>query len=471
MLLLDYNKSYRKGKILTDNLTLEKIRKHFSVKIDNIDMIRRKSGNAFIPDREYAIPKTGMFDFGLREEIIKYLDSKNIDFEFTENYLKQTDIRFNVETVFDGLKLKHRDYGLEAVSNALESGCGTILSSTGSGKSMLTASLIENIRLTNTFDGFKCLIIVPGLSLVEQLNNDFIDYGVTFTHSGWTGKNPLKNTEVVICNTENFCASFDKHPWIKNVNLLIQDECHKCGNSTQLSKKISKVKTPHKYGFTGTLPKEKIDEWKIIGTFGPIIFEKQSKELRDAGYLTQACVKVVKLNHKNPPVMNYRQELEYVYKSGPRHIIVRKIVSKLKNNSLILVNHIEHGMDTLDSLSSIEGRDVYFVHGGMPVEERQKIIRKMEIQDNIICIAMSSIFSTGINIKNIHYILFLSGGKSFIRIVQSIGRGLRLHDSKNKLTLIDICDNLRYSMEHVEKRKEFYQEQEIEWKECEVKLS
>jgi superfamily II DNA or RNA helicase len=324
--------------------------------------------------------------------------------------------------------------------------------------------------MTQCSDNYKCLILVPGLSLVEQLNNDFIEYGVTFTHSGWTGKNPLQNTEVVICNTENFCASFDKHPWIKNVNLLIQDECHKVRNSGQLAKNISKIKTPHKYGFTGTLPKEDIDRWKIIGTFGPIIFEKQSKELRDAGYLTEACIKIVKLNHNNPPKMDYKQELKYVYTSGLRHIIVKKIASKLTNNTLILVNHIEHGMDTLDLLSSIEGKQVYFVHGGMPVEERQEIIKKMELQNNIITIAMSSIFSTGINIKNIHYIMFLAGGKSFIRIIQSIGRGLRLHDSKNKLTLIDICDNLKYSMQHIEHRKEFYNEQEIEWRETEVNL-
>ena len=470
MIIIDYNKSYSRGKLLTDSITLEKIRKHFSVKIPNIGLLRKKARNNFIPDREYAIPKTGMFDFGLREEIIQYLNDNKIDYQFTDNYTSNVDIGFHVETIFDGLKLKHRDYGLEAVSNALESGCGTVLSSTGSGKSMLTASLIENIKMTQCSDNYKCLILVPGLSLVEQLNNDFIEYGVTFTHSGWTGKNPLQNTEVVICNTENFCASFDKHPWIKNVNLLIQDECHKARNSGQLAKNISKIKTPHKYGFTGTLPKEDIDRWKIIGTFGPIIFEKQSKELRDAGYLTEACIKIVKLNHNNPPKMDYKQELKYVYTSGLRHIIVKKIASKLTNNTLILVNHIEHGMDTLDLLSSIEGKQVYFVHGGMPVEERQEIIKKMELQNNIITIAMSSIFSTGINIKNIHYIMFLAGGKSFIRIIQSIGRGLRLHDSKNKLTLIDICDNLKYSMQHIEHRKQFYDEQIIPYKETEVWL-
>jgi superfamily II DNA or RNA helicase len=470
MLLLDFNKSYSKGIILTDNTTLEKIRKHFSERIENIAMIRKKTGNNHIPDRNYAIPKTGMFDFGLREEIVKYLNDHNIEFQFTEKYLTQINIGFKVETVFDGLKIKHRDYGLEAVSNALESGCGTIISSTGSGKSFLTASLIENIKMTNIFDGFKCLIIVPGLSLVDQLNSDFIDYGVTFTHSGWTGKNPLKDTDVIICNTENFCASFDKHPWIRNVNVFIQDECHRIKASNKISKNISKVITPHKFGFTGTLPKEKIDEWKIIGTFGPIIFKKESKELRDLGFLTNACIKVVKLIHPKSSHMNYKKELQFIYNSPARHIIIRKIIQKLDKNVLILVNHIEHGLATLDMMSSIGGKDCYFVHGGMPVEERQEIIRRMEVQDNIICIAMSSIFSTGINVKNLHYIMFVAGGKSFIRIVQSIGRGLRLHDSKNKLTLIDICDNLRYSMEHAKIRKKYYDEQEIECKSIDIKL-
>jgi superfamily II DNA or RNA helicase len=254
------------------------------------------------------------------------------------------------------------------------------------------------------------------------------------------------------------------------VNVFIQDECHRIKASNKISKNISKVITPHKFGFTGTLPKEKIDEWKIIGTFGPIIFKKESKELRDLGFLTNACIKVVKLIHPKSSHMNYKKELQFIYNSPARHIIIRKIIQKLDKNVLILVNHIEHGLATLDMMSSIGGKDCYFVHGGMPVEERQEIIRRMEVQDNIICIAMSSIFSTGINVKNLHYIMFVAGGKSFIRIVQSIGRGLRLHDSKNKLTLIDICDNLRYSMEHAKIRKKYYDEQEIECKSIDIKL-
>jgi superfamily II DNA or RNA helicase len=150
--------------------------------------------------------------------------------------------------------------------------------------------------------------------------------------------------------------------------------------------------------------------------------------------------------------------------------LIKKIVSKLNKNVLIIVNHTKHGEDTLETMSSIIGKECFFINGEMPVEERMDIIKKMENQDNIITVANSTCFSTGINIKNLHYILLIVGGKSFIRIVQSIGRGLRLHESKNKLTLIDICDNLRYSMEHLEKRKEYYDEQEIEWKEIDINI-
>jgi superfamily II DNA or RNA helicase len=94
----------------------------------------------------------------------------------------------------------------------------------------------------------------------------------------------------------------------------------------------------------------------------------------------------------------------------------------------------------------------------------------MEQQTNIICIAMASIFSTGINVKNLHYILFVSGGKSFIRTIQSIGRGLRLHKSKNKLVLLDFYDNMKYSSDHIEFRKEFYDDQQLDWKETEIFL-
>jgi superfamily II DNA or RNA helicase len=252
---------------------------------------------------------------------------------------------------------------------------------------------------------------------------------------------------------------------------VLVSNCHKVNHGSILSKHIHKIKTPHKFGFTGTLPKDKIDYWKVIGTFGPIIYEKNSKELRDEGFLSNVFIRIVNVIHNNPPRMSYREELKYIYNSPERHNLIKNIVKKLNGNILIIVNHTQHGLDTLDTVSTIENKECFFINGEMPVDERMKIIEKMEETNDIITVANSTCFSTGINIKNLPYILFLSGGKSFIRIVQSIGRGLRLHPSKNKLTIFDICDNLSYSIDHLEQRKSVYDDQHIEWKEFNVNIS
>lgn len=130
-----------------------------------------------------------------------------------------------------------------------------------------------------------------------------------------------------------------------------------------------------------------------------------------------------------------------------------------------MVNHIEHG-EKLQSylLENIKNREIFFIQGSVDVEDREKVKHVMENKNNIICIAMSSIFSTGVNIKNIHMIVFAAGGKALIRTVQSIGRGLRLHPTKTKLVIIDIADNLYYGTQHAENRKEIYNKEKIKCK-------
>jgi superfamily II DNA or RNA helicase len=472
MITVDYNKSYRKGKIITDEFTLNKIRSHFSLPVENIDIVRKRADNPHIPDTTHAIQPTGMYDFGLSQDILNILDDNNFEYETTKEFDDFLNCGYQFSELFDDLNYQNRYYGLETIKKCLTEGRGTVVWATGAGKSFLQASLIENIWRLNK-KPFKCLILVPGLGLVSQLLENFQEYGVNFTYSGWTGGInglSLQNTEVVICNSENFCAKFsDNQKWIKKVDLLLVDECHKISNGAVLSKNVQKIPTPHKFGFTGTLPKDKMNEWKVIGTFGPVIYEKNSKELRDEGFLSNACIKMVKLNHRNPRNRSYKAEVKFLEQDKSRHLIIRKIVQRLNNNVLLLVNSIDHGIDLSILLNGFSKR-VYFVRGETPVEKRLKIIQEMEERNDVICIAMSSIFSTGINIKNLHYIVFIVGGKSFIRIVQSIGRGLRLHESKNKLTLIDIYDNMEYSMAHADKRKDFYDEQEIEWKEIEINI-
>jgi superfamily II DNA or RNA helicase len=210
------------------------------------------------------------------------------------------------------------------------------------------------------------------------------------------------------------------------------------------------------------------------------LFEKNSKDLRDENILTDVRVKMLKLmhpDHKIPkkskkkdksPTEDYNNELNYIYNSTERNELIKKLASKLNNNTLILVNHLEHGDALMNTIQSTPDKNVIYIKGDVDLESRMQSIVDMEQKNNMICIAMSSIFSTGINIKNLHNIIFVSGGKSFIRIVQGIGRGLRLHENKEKLVIIDIYDNLKYSQDHATERKSIYDDEQIIWNEKEI---
>jgi superfamily II DNA or RNA helicase len=468
MIEFDYIVGRRQGKLNTDEDTLAMIRNHFSVKNDGAFFAKR-AGNRFVKDRNYAVTPTGLFDFGIHKEIRNLLISKQItEITYTENFTKRFTCGLRDYEYWDGLKFETRYYQEDAIKKALKVGSGTIVMGTGAGKSLTQALLIENfIRNVPRGTNFKCVIIVPGLSLVNQLQNDFNDYGVTFTYSGWTGDDELQDTQVVICNSENFTAKFLDNLWVLDVDLWINDECHRIHNDAGISKLVSKVRTPNKFGFTGTLSDKLIDRWKTIGVFGPVIYEKSSKELRDEGFLTEAECRAIQMNHGKRRKMTYKDELSYIYNHEVRNEIIKKLTNKFSQNILILVNHLEQGDILFEKLQDT-GKQVFFVSGEMPVFEREKIIQKMEDCDDVITIAMSSIFSTGINIKNLPVIFLVGLGKSFIRLVQTIGRGLRLHKNKNKLLIVDFYDTMIHynnkqcsSEKHFIERSVIYEKEQI----------
>ena len=464
MIIFDYKPSKRQGQIICDSDTLGMIRSHFSVKNDGA-FFAKKKGNRFVKDRKYAITPSGLFDFGFHGEILKYLrDNQITDISLTDDFKKRLKCGVEIEEFWDDLKYDARYYQKDSVIAGLKKGFGTFLLATSAGKSLAQALLVENYMRNVPYETFKCLIVVPGLSLVNQLQGDFGDYGVTFTYSGWTGGTEPQDTQVVICNSENLLAQFTNNPWILSVNLLICDEAHKVAAENQISKIINKIYTPNKFGFTGTLSDKPIDQWKTIGTFGSVIYEKKSKELRDEGYISDVEIIVLQINHPKGKKLNYRDELKHLYESEKRNQIIARLADSISGNVLIMVNHLDHGDMLLSALSARSDKRVFFVRGEMEVKERKEIIDMMEKNDNIICIAMASIFSTGINIKNLPNIIFAGLGKSFIRVVQSIGRGLRLHDNKKKLRIFDISDNMKYSSAHALHRQTIYDKEQIPWR-------
>ena len=461
-----------KIRLISDDL--DSIREHFSVKDETARFRMRGRARWAAPSRIYCITPTGLFEPGLFFDIFSYIKQEypNKDVEVSPDILPIVKPIYKEERAYDNLKFPLRDYQLDSVKEALKFGRGIITLGTGGGKTLTIASLLMSLYSNNP--KIKILILVPDLGLVNQTYNDFIEYNVLFKFTRWTGKiKPDLTANCIIANRGILQSKFDDNDWIKYIDVLVVDECHTIKKSNKVSKMVNKIHTYNKFGLTGTLPDDKQEEWNVIGKLGKVIYDKDSYELRLESYLTNVDIKVINISYKDKPLVvsgsnNFKAELDFIYTNNFRNNVIKNICTKFNNNSLILVNHLAHGDALYDNLTQIENKKVFFVKGEVEVEERDKIKKIMETNNDVICIAMSSIFSTGVNIKNIHMIMFASGGKSFIRTIQSIGRGLRLHESKDKLIIIDLADKLKYGTRHSDKRKEIYNTEKINYNITEI---
>lgn len=467
----DYDARRRQGIITGDHFA--EIRERFSVYNDAVKYARYQ--NKFAPSRKYVISPQGRFDPGLYFEIRKYLKENSSETKiYITDALREvvrplyTDI---VAELDPPLSLELRDYQQDIVDVCLKIGRGVTVLATAGGKTLTIASLIE--KLYRKDKNIKCLILVPDLGLVNQTSADFREYSTTFLHSKWTGNNQLNlGSNVIIANMGILQSSKSDVSWVQDVDILIIDEVHKLRRDNKINSIIKKIRTPHKFGFTGTMPEKLIDQWNIVGKIGPILYEKNSFQLRREKYVAKVKVQVVKLEYADkPPVFpsdrydptaKYRREQSFLAKSPFRNGIISKLSERFDNNCLIMIDYIEHGEELYGILKKdCPDKQVFFIRGEVAVEERDRVKRLMEANNNIVCIAISKIFSTGINIKNLHYIVFAGGGKAKVKIIQSIGRGLRLHKGKEGVIIIDIADMLHYGISHSTKRLQLYKGEKI----------
>lgn len=466
---IDWDSTRRQGIISGDYFS--EIREHFSVQNEAARFARMRG--RFIPSRKYVITPAGRFEIGLVDEIEKYIAQNQFDVEVikTDEFCKHANPTTHDQSP-PSLNLKLRDYQQSIYNRCVDCGRGVVVLATAGGKTLTIASLLESFFKED--NNFKCALVVPDLGLVTQTYNDFAEYGVTFTVSKWTGSNELNlGTNVVICNMGILQSSKSDTDWLKYVDVCIVDEVHKLRRGNKINKLFKRVRTSNRFGFTGTMPEELIDQWNIIGHIGPVIYEKDSYALRQDNYISDAKVQILNLKYDkqpdyptqiNNPSERYRYEIDFIMSNSFRNKIISDLCKKFKNNSLIMVDYIEHGQVLHQFIQQRNpDKKCYFIRGDVDIESREKVKQLMEEQDNIIVIAISKIFSTGINIKNLHYIVFGSGGKAKIKIIQSIGRGLRLHKSKSVLIIIDIGDDLQYGRQHLQKRISFYQKESIKY--------
>ena len=420
---------------------------------------------------------TGEIYVGLLDKIVSWAKKFDYSVKFKDNKFYGTPLEENELVSHEGVKeymtriSKHkpRDYQINAVYDALKYNRKLLISPTASGKSLMIYSVVRYFTEKDN----KILLVVPTTSLVEQMYKDFEDYGWDaeyHCHKIYSGREKNTNKNVVITTWQsiyNLPRSF-----FADFNVIIGDEAHlfKSKSLVNIMTKCDNAK--YRFGFTGTLDGSQTHKWVLEGLFGPSYKVTQTKELIEKGHLSKLQIKILLLKHNEHQFNEYEDEIQYLITHNKRNNFIKNLALDLKGNTLVLFNRVEsHGLPLYELInnSAKENRKIFFVHGGVDVEQREKVREITEKENNAIIVASYGTFSTGINIKNLHNVIFASPSKSRIRNLQSIGRVLRKSDNKTKATLYDIADDIsyksrkNYTLNHLIERIKVYNEENFNY--------
>jgi superfamily II DNA or RNA helicase len=415
----------------------------------------------------------------MTNNIANYLFSNQINYVVDQELSKTINPKIENPTVKTFKNFVYRDHQKTSIDLALENGRGVIVIPTAGGKTLIMAGIIESIRKSLNDESALAVVLVPSIQLVEQTSKDFEGYGMEKI-TKWSGNNtPEPDATTIIAGNQILLSEKTDISILSNVKILLVDEAHVLRKGNEINKIFNLIQTDYIFGFTGTLPSTPLDEWNIIGKIGPILYEEKTKSLELKKYVSNFKIVILNISHKNPPtfVANqlnpteaYNNEIDYLMNNQRRNQIISKVSFRLKNNTIIMVDRIDHGLNLETELKAICGEEkiIYFIRGSTDLDEREKIRKLMEEKDNIVAIAVSKIFSTGINIPNLHNIIFASAGKAKIKIMQSIGRALRLHPTKTMATIIDVADNTKYGKIHLNERLQLYTKEKYNYEKKEI---
>ena len=424
---------------------------------------------------------TGELNAGLYVYLLKFCKERNytLDTEETEYGFPLQEESVNEFDGFlkaSGLPFQPRDYQYDAVQTALKRSRAILLSPTGSGKSFIAYLLIK-YYLSMVSDAKKVLLIVPTTSLVEQMYSDFSEYGMNVdkVHKIYSGKDKNTDTKIILSTWQ----SIYKLPpvWFKQFGCIIGDECHGF-KSKSLSSIMNKAKdAKYRYGLTGTLDGTLTHKLVLEGLFGPVYKVTTTKALQDNNTLAPLDIKVLTLVYpesvrKEFHPKDYQDEIKFIIEHEGRNKFIQNLALNLDGNSLVLYNRVDgHGVPLYNMIKDNAGQDrkVFFVSGQVDTDDREAIRKIVEKQKNAIIVASLGTFSTGINIRNLHNIIFASPSKSQIKVLQSIGRGLRQSDDGRITTLYDIADDLHwkkqhnFALRHCAQRVKIYQQEQFKY--------
>jgi superfamily II DNA or RNA helicase len=475
------------------------IRDEVNVKIEGLELNTR---TALVKKYKYEIPgaryqpsvrlgrwdgKVPFFNLGgttyinLLPEILAYLDEQGYDieiedtreyrttFEFTEiNEHSYSHIRWPKGHPQAGKPMELRDYQPDIINRFFANPQCVQEVATGAGKTVITAALADAVSAYG-----RSIVIVPNKSLVTQTEEDFVnmqlDVGVYFgdrkeyhrTHTicTWQSLNNL------LKNTKSYEADITIGEFLEGVVAVIVDETHQAkadALKTLLSGPFAQV--PIRWGLTGTIPKEDYARQSINCMIGPVVGQLTASTLQEAGHLAQCHVNIVQLlDHVE--YKDYQSELKYLVTNTDRVKYIAQLIDRIKDggNTLILVDRVETGKLLQIELSNLfsllkDQPDVAFVSGATKAGERKGHYDDVAESTNKIIIATYGVAAVGINIPRIFNLVLLEPGKSFVRVIQSIGRGIRKAADKDHVQIWDITSTCKFAKRHLTKRKAFYKE-------------
>lgn len=425
--------------------------------------------------------KTGRTYLYLLEEILVYLTQRGYTFELED--LRQSvqvpvpitnDVFSHILHPDTGIPIQLRDDQVLAVNQLIEAGNGVCLAATGAGKTFMCAALVRSYDLLN----LRSLTIVPDQSLIRQTKVDYINVGLdTGEYSG--AAKTLSHRHVV----STWQALQNNPRVVEEFDVVIVDECHGLRGKVLQSILVEHcANVPYRYGFTGTLPKEETDRMAVHISVGPVRHSITAKELMDINVLAQLDIDIVQLEEdlhaeydqfcnecvigakptykefKDGYFPDFASEKSYIHRNTDRNVYIADMIMQKRDdrgNVLCLVDSISLGRELTALIPGaifVNGQDV------KKAADRQKIYDMFKDHNDLVVIATVHIAGTGLSIRRIFNLMLIDVGKSFTRVIQAIGRGLRIADDKDRVLVTDVCSDLKYGKKHLRTRIAYYKE-------------
>ncbi len=363
-----------------------------------------------------------------------------------------------------GLPFEPRDYQIEAFKTAVQYGRQLLLSPTASGKSLIIYLLCRWYEGEMSLPNCKTIIIVPTTSLVEQMAKDFKEYGYNEDICKIYSGQPVFSADITISTWQSFAKA--PKEVLQGFDVVIGDEAHLFKAQT-LKGILEKMKhTGVRFGTTGTLDGSEVHRLQLEGLFGPVKKVITSYELMEEGTIADLQIDCVILRHTKMKKLSYQEEMDYLVSNDSRNKFITNLVASLKGNTLVLFQYVEKHGEVLYPMLDGRVEDLHYVYGGTDTEDRETVREVVEKSNDSVILASYGTFSTGVNIKKIDNVVFASPSKSRIRNLQSIGRGLRKTEGKEKMRLFDIADDLQcdnFTLGHLKERINIYNEENFSY--------